>query len=153
MECSWRSIFVAKHLYFCSTSCMRYIQNCYCCKIKELNVVYKKRKRSCDLSTTIEFIGVFSWARYYTSFWFLRVRLDNIWWVQNTKKNSKADYRIKKNPQSFWPPIPQKISYGRHWGVVRRAMIWSFRISTWKVRRVRNSGVTGFGLELKVKTV
>ena len=48
----------------------------------------------------------------------------------------------------FW-----NLSYGRHWGVVRRAMICSFRVLTWKARRVRNPGVVGFGLELNVKTV
>ena len=69
------------------------------------------------------------------------------------KKNPQRPITDKKNPQSFWPPNPLKISYGRHWGVVRRAMIWSFRVSTWQVRRVRNSGGTGFGLELNVKPV
>ena len=60
---------------------------------------------------------------------------------------------IAEKPSKFRPPNPRKISHGRHWGVVRRAMICSFRVLTWKVRRVRNSGVTGFGLELNVKTV
>ena len=59
------------------------------------------------------------------------------------KKNPRRPItEEKKNPQSFWPPNPPKISYGRHWGVVRRAMIWSLRAWAWKVRRVRNSGVT-----------
>ena len=29
----------------------------------------------------------------------------------------------KKTPRCIWPPNPPKNSYGRHWGVVRRAMI------------------------------
>ena len=56
-----------------------------------------------------------------------------------------------KNTNSFRPPNPSTTSQGRHWRVVWSVMIWSFRVSVWKIRRVHNSRVTGFALELNIK--
>ena len=57
-------------------------------------------------------------------------------YMMSTEEEKKNPWRPiaeeKKHPQSFWPPNPPKTRYGRHWGVVRRAMIRSFRVSTWK---------------------
>ena len=70
------------------------------------------------------------------------------------EKTLKGRLQKRRDPRRCSrPPNPLNISYGRHWGVVRRAMIWSFRILTWKVRRARNSWAMGFGLELNVKCV
>ena len=72
--------------------------------------------------------------------------------MSTEKKPLRGRLQKKNPPRWFRPPNPPKISHGRHWGVVRRAMIWTFRVCAWKFRRVRNSGVTGFGPKVNVKT-
>ena len=41
----------------------------------------------------------------------------------NKKTPRKVDYRKEKHRRSLRPPNQPKIIYGRHWGVIRRAMI------------------------------
>ena len=71
--------------------------------------------------------------------------------TERKKKPSKADYRRKKKLGVFDHTIHQKLAtdviempFDAQWYDV-------FGYGTWKFRGVRNSRVTGIGLELNVK--
>ena len=62
---------------------------------------------------------------------------------QNLEARDIYDEYIRKTPlKGRLQFLTTKSTNVRHWDVVRRALIRTFRILTWKVRRVRNSGVT-----------